>query len=356
MGGYPEVTRPPVTSYKYREVIKLDCAPMSSYEKTKAGWPARLKRSYDQNRAGKEALRQVTEQVVATADPTIRQVNGYHKILRTSVVDATKYCRTLVDVIPGPVTLSKNRYYDDPLVKALFASPIQLEEVLCMAPATRELRRQGVTGEVVAMLTMSKEEKTIFGHQKEGELIRRDVVQQAVSFFDHRIVAPTDDLEQTREGIINRGLEVLATVAMERITGLKSRKAELREKREYLKGMMKIMSGRSRMVELFSVPDPSKIVEFHKAGKKLAEVEAELAQLSGKIAYPEHSLGYLKEIMENPNDSLVVSSQSFRLDWKGVRVENQPDVEGNDITLAEFSVHDEFKRSAVLVKFEMQTD
>ena len=315
------------------------------------GWLARLRRRYDQNRTREEELRTVTEQVVATADPVIRQASGYRKALRTPVAGAMEYCRTLVDAIPGPVTLAQNRYYDDPLVKALFASPAELEEVLRIAPAIGELREQGYAGELVAMLTMSKEEKTIFGHQKVGEIIQRDVAQRAVSFFDHRLVAPTADLEQTRAGIVHRGLEVLATVAMEQITDLKSRKAELREKREYLKGMMKIMRGKSRMAELFSVPDPSKIEEFRKVEKKLAEVEAELAQLLEKMAYPEHSLGYLKEIMQSPSDSLAVRSQSFRLDWKGVRIENQPEIEGNDITLAEFSVYDEFKRSAVLVTF-----
>jgi hypothetical protein len=39
----------------------------------------------------------------------------------------------------------------------------------------------------------------------------------------------------------------------------------------------------------------------------------------------------------------------------GVRVEDMPESEGDDITLAEFSLHEEFKRSAVMVSFVIGT-
>jgi len=54
------------------------------------------------------------------------------------------------------------------------------------------------------------------------------------------------------------------------------------------------------------------------------------------IATPEQSLGYLEKIMERPGDSLVLKSQKFRLNWMGVRVDDIPGSEGNEISLAEF--------------------
>lgn len=319
------------------------------------GWVGDLWRQYQARRMNNVVLRQATEDVVKIADPFIRQASRYRKVLRTPVSGAMEYCRSLIDAIPGPVILSRGRYYDDPLVKSLFVSPEQLEEVLYISPETKALREQGYTGEIVALLTMLHEEKTIFGYKQEGEIIRRDVAQQAVNFFDHRIVAPTDDLTRTKHGIVNRGLEVLATVAMERITTLKARKAELREKREYLKAILKILRGKSHMLEMFAAPDPGKLQEFRKAEKILAEVTQELEQLQEKITYPEHSLGYLEEIMQKPDDSLVVRNQSFRLNWMNVRVDNQPESEGNEINLAEFAVREEFRRSAVLVTFSLGT-
>ena len=310
-------------------------------------------RRYQTRQANEKTLRLATEQVVKVADPAIRQARGYHRVLRTPVAGAMEYCRSLIDAIPGPVILSRGRYYDDPLVKAMFASPDELEEVLRISPEAVALREQGHAGEVTALLTMLHEEKTIFGYQQQGDIIRRDVAQQAVNFFDHRMVATAADMNTTRTGIVNRGLEVLATVAMERITTLKTRKAELREKREYLKGIMRILGGKNHMLEMFAAPDPSKLSDLRKVEKGLAELEQELAELQQKMACPEDSLGYLEEIMRKPDDALVVRNQSFRLDWKGVRVESLPDSEGNVVTLAEFSLHEEFRRSAVLVTFSL---
>ena len=74
------------------------------------------------------------------------------------------------------------------------------------------------------------------------------------------------------------------------------------------------------------------------------------------ISTPEQSLVYLEKIMKSPGDSLVLKSQKFRLNWMGVRVDDVPDSEGNEISLAEFLVREEFRRSALLVTFSLGTD
>jgi len=107
------------------------------------------------------------------------------------------------------------------------------------------------------------------------------------------------------------------------------------------------------MLEMFASPDPKKREEYRKAEKKPAEVEQALDKVREQIATPEHSLGYLEDIMNSPGDSLMMRSQSFCLNWKGVRVDDTPESEGNDITLAEFSVGEELRRSAVLVVFSL---
>jgi hypothetical protein len=315
------------------------------------GWIGTIWQDYKDRKATQGIVHHATEQALQIADPVIRQAKSYRKVLHDPIAGAMAYCNSLIDAIPGPVLLDRNRYYDDPLVKALFASPDQLEEVLHLSPETMALRKQGQTGEVVALLTMQQQERTIFGHKQEGELLIRDVRQQAVSFVDHRIVAPSVNLAMTKNGIVNRGLEVLATAAMEQITTLRARKAELQEKKEYLKGMIKILGGKTHMREMFASADPGKRAELRKAEKILAEVEQELEQLREQIATPEQSLGYLEKIMKKPDQTLKVQHQFFRLNWMGVRVDDMADNEGNDITLAEFSVHDEFRRSAVLVTF-----
>lgn len=291
-----------------------------------------------------------TDRVVQIADPVIRQAKRYRQVLADPIAGSMRYFLSISKTVPGPINLDPKRYYDDPTVKALFASPNELDEVLRFNPEINKLRKQGVVGEVVAMMTMLQQERTIFGHKQEGELMVRDVRQQAVSFSDHRIVAPAADLEATRNGIVNRGLEVLATVAMERITTLRANKAELQGKKEYLQGMVKILGGRSHRQELFAAPTAHNREELRKVEQMLAKVDQELEELRQQIALPEQSLAHLEGIMRQPETMLVARRQSLRLNWMGVRVDDDPGSEGNEITLAEFSVED-IRRSAVLVNF-----
>ena len=318
------------------------------------GWLRTAWQKLQPHGAGDDSVRQETDHVVQIADPVIRQAKRYRQVLRDPVAGAMEYFHSLIELIPGPIVLDRSHYYDDPAVKALFASFDELEYVLQFSPEVDSLRKQGQRGPVVAMMTMQQNERTIFGHKQDGEMLLRDVRQQAVSFSDHRIVAPAADMETTKTGIVNRGLEVLATVAMERITSLRAKKAELEGKKEYLKGMMKILGGKSRRMEIFAVPAGKNRDELRKVELLLAEVDRELEELRNRIALPEQSLGYLEKIMRQPEDMLFARRQTLRLNWMGVRVGDEPGNEGNDIALAEFSM-EEARRAAVLVTFSLTT-
>lgn len=301
---------------------------------------------------GDDPVVAATDRVVQIADPVIRQAKRYRQVLSDPVAGSMRYFQSLLETIPGPVVLDPNRYYDDPTVKALFASPDELDEVLRFNPEINKLRKQGLSGDMMAMMTMLQQERTIFGHKQDGEMIVREARLQTVSFSDHRIVAPAADLEATRDGIVNRGLEVLATVAMERITTLRAQKAELQGKKEYLQGMVKILGGRSHRQELFAAPTVHNREELRKVEQMLGDVEQELETLRQQIALPEQSLSHLEEIMRQPETMLIARRQTLRLNWMGVRVDDEPGSEGNDITLAEFSMED-VRRSAVLVTFTL---
>ena len=59
-------------------------------------------------------------------------------------------------------------------------------------------------------------------------------------------------------------------------------------------------------------------------------------------------------ILRAPEKTLIACRQFFRFDWKGVRVDDHPEIEGHEIDLAEFLISEELRRSAVLVTFSLQ--
>lgn len=301
-----------------------------------------------------QKLRQATENVVEVADPLIRTANNYQEILEDPIDDAMKYLAQLIDTIPGPVALSRKGYESDHTVKFLFASPEELEEVVRISPELRDLRDKGYAGEIVALLTMTRRERTVYGYEQDGEAILRDVAQLAVNFVDHRIVAPAATMDSVRNQLVQRGLSILATTAMETITGLKAKKAELREQKEYLGAMLRIMGGKKIAWEPLAPIDPAQLEEIAKAEQRLVEVKTELAAVQKQLDGPEDALAFLKTVVSRPSEELLIQHYTLRLNWKRIRLDGKDDDEGNEIRLAELSNRSgEIKRSAVLVTFAL---
>lgn len=323
-------------------------------QQNELGWFGTFLTKRKMKKAEDAKVVQATETIVEIADPHIRGSSGYRKTLKQPVIGATRYCTALMESIPGPVTLSRGNFHDIPLLKAVFATPEKLEELLRISPELHDFRVQDYRGTITALMTMSREEKTIFGHQRQGEMVLRDVAQRSVNFFDYRLIAPAIDLETTREGVALRGMEVLATVAMERITALQSRRMELQHKKEYLRAALRILGGKTRLIESFAMPEPGKREEYRKAQQLLEEVERDLAGAQAAIGSPEQSLDYLAEVLGDSEQVLMMEQQTLMLDWMNVLVDGQTSTAGNAITFAEFTVPEVGRRAAVLVSFSAE--
>ncbi len=316
-------------------------------------WIRGIGQRYLARRGQELVIHRATDMIVEVADPRIRQVGRYKKILRSPVMEAMEYCSDLVDSIPGPVRLNRQQYHTDPLVKALFSSADELDELLRLT-LKKSGADQGEGADFIALLTMSRQEKTIFRHEHQGNIILRDVKQRSVNFTDHRLVASSGNLEKTKDLLKKRGLELLATIAMERIESLRGELAELRERREYLKSMRRMLNGRSRTQELFSRPDHETLERLAKLKKLISEVESDVDTAREKIEMPRDSLVLLQDIIARPEDILIAYEQTLRLDWMNVLLSSRDASKGNDISLTELSIDDELRRSAVLVNFSPQ--
>ena len=293
------------------------------------------------------------ELIVQIADPLIRRSNRYRKQLFQPVIGAKAYCSAIIEEIPGPVLLSREDYFDNPAVKALFTSPEHMNEVVRFSPEVESLRASGYSGQVTALLTMAKEEKTIYGYQQQGDLIQRDIAQRAVNFVDHRIIAPSSDLAAAKSRVAGRGLEALATVAMEKITRIRSRKAELREKQEYLKGVIKILTGKTQMYSRLAGSNLAMLDQLDKAEELLHQVEKDVGEMTQALSSPNDSLRFLDGIIEKPDITLQMRQQALRLNWSNIRVEDLPDQAGNTIVLAELLMPDDLRRSLIYISFPL---
>ena len=294
-------------------------------------------------------LRNAIELVVDIVDPDIRQVGRYRQRLRAPVSAAMEYCASLVDELPGPVRLSHGRYYDDPLVKAVFVSDEQMMTVVQSALQAASAR-ESKSSEMVGLLTMTRTERTIFAHEQQGDMMVADVAKRTVNFTDHRIVALSPGLGMATEKLRNRAVEVLATVVMEGITTIRSALAELREQKVRLQFLRRMLKGRNQAASLFAHPTRETEREVERINQQLNEIERQLQETGTPLATPRDALQLVGESIGSPDASLVLQRKRFRVDWMNVLLDEQETSEGNDITLARFTAG-ELQRWAVLVHF-----
>ncbi|MDH3330304.1 MAG: hypothetical protein OEM01_13830 [Desulfobulbaceae bacterium] len=133
-----------------------------------SGWVRDRWQKYQAYKTQKEILHQATEQIVEVADPVIRQAKRYRNVLKNPIAGAMEYCTSIIGDIPGPFELSRNGSHTYPAVKCLFAFPNELEEVIRVSPEVNAFREKGYKGNVSALLTMAKQERTIFSYQQDG--------------------------------------------------------------------------------------------------------------------------------------------------------------------------------------------
>lgn len=146
------------------------------------------------------ALRQRIGYAAAAIDPLIRQVGGYEKKLAPAVQHALAYCEGIANRIPGPYEVNRAAFVSDPLVHALFGSADAIDNMLATSQCVREHLSQITmeTGQCCALLGMRIHEKTGFGAELEGDIVRADVAQTTIFFSDHTLAEPSPDLPSAR--------------------------------------------------------------------------------------------------------------------------------------------------------------
>ena len=90
--------------------------------------------------------------------------------------------------------------------------------------------------------------------------------------------------------------------------------------------------------------------KINKIEQQLVELESELKEALGQHATPADSLTLLGAIIGSPGESLILQRQSLRVDWMNVLLDDRDTAEGNNISLAKFSVG-ELQRWTVMVTF-----
>lgn len=257
------------------------------------------------------------ERAAYLVEPRIKQTRGYPRDYRHSVAGALAQARRIAQTVPGPVDVSPASHIGDPLVHALFASPEHIGQVLSASPVMRDYIAARGIGEVYALLSMRRVEKTALGMEAQGDTLRRDVMQRVVFFTDHQFTGPAPTEAEARENL----LWAMFDRFMERVAiGLQ----RLREERTRLEREKDLAVARLRS----SSPE-----------RRIA-LQAELDEALGQFGEAGNSLGvqHMAEVFDvvlsHPEDCLHLDEHVLTLDSMGIV---QPDSSGPSAAALHFT-------------------
>ena len=140
-----------------------------------------------------EEDKQIVETFVEASNTKMRAVQGYADKLRVYVKTLYNHVLHIADEIPPPVDLNQDAFGTDTLVNALFVNSQDIDKLFNTDPDVNSFLHAHSKDQVpivYAVLTASKIEKSTLGIKLQGDMLMRDVPQQAVNFSLHKIHTP----------------------------------------------------------------------------------------------------------------------------------------------------------------------
>jgi hypothetical protein len=272
----------------------------------------------------KALIEAATERAIDGTDPRLRALGNYRKRLREPVTLAARHIITLADGLPPAVEISRRAYGTDPRLRAFFVSADHLQEVMGGFMMVREYL-QGISGPlpdaIFGLLTLTWKERTVLGTEQRGEISRRDVKQQAVRFFDHRFVSPAANEADARWEMKKRGYDYLISVALENIVATRGKRQDLKREHQLLSRKLETMKVGDWGLEGMFAQDKAEAKNPAELEDQLEAVEKELLEIGSESESLQRSLEKLAQVLEHPEHWLSQRELSMRLNYMGIRVE-----------------------------------
>jgi hypothetical protein len=306
------------------------------------------------SRLEEQDIARATDIIIEQTDPRLRFVRGCRKKLRKPVVRSLVYVDDLVTRIPGPLTISRKAWGSDPQVNALFGSADDIETLFA-----RSNRLQGFFRDtpdcdrVYVPLAMLRQEKHVMGMALSGDVVRRDVARTAVNFSQHQLgIVCAKSEDELRSELKWRGIYSLAVTALEHITRLKMRTAELEEQRGLLKVKLRDIQSQHRGLDAVALATAEDSQEQLALEQHLRETGEKLREARTGVATLTDYLDQVCQVLNHPSHYLRVRHNSVTVDRMGIKPDALSHQPGAEVFSATLSISDKPDLELVLTTFQ----
>lgn len=308
----------------------------------------------DQHRALIDAA---IERTVDGTDRRLRAAGDYRRRLREPVECAVHHVVALVQGLPAAAEISRDAFGSDPRVRALFSSVEQLRGTLGGSRSLREFvdRRGASPSEpVYGLLVTEREERTVLGTELDGDTIRRDVMQVAVNFYNHRFLTPAASEAECRWELKKRAFDYLIERALERLTRERIKRSELEQQRRLLRRKLEAMRagqwGLGAMID-----DPATGVgDIGALEAEIDAIDRELGRFVGSALTLEQSIEEIADTLNRPVDWLAARPIRLRIDHRGILVPETTDASCTECEFIELYSADGIRRTVLPVRISCE--
>jgi hypothetical protein len=302
----------------------------------------------------KELMLRGIERVVDGTDPRLRAVSHYRRKLWEPVEHTIDFIVSFVDALPPAIAADRQGYMADPRLRALFASPESLREILSFSDGTRSYLKQAPTplpAELYAGLGAVRVEKNVLGIEMDGDILRRDVPQTVVNFCDHRVGFLSDSEQDTRRELMRRAADYLIETALGRLTASRVQKTQLeQQQRKLLQQKLNLLKKAQVGFEAMTEP-AAEPVDLAALEQQLQDLETELNQLRADSATLDQHLAKVAATLSEPEKYLRREPIALTLDHANTKVPaNSPRVT-NSMTFQEIVMGKDHRVIALFVRF-----
>lgn len=314
-----------------------------------------LKRQQKALRLGRTAeVLNTMESVVDGTDSKIRLVPGYKKKLRNIIQYSLEFADDLVNQIPVSIEVSHNTFTSDPYVNAFFTNVTDLQSIFSHSSEIQDYMQAGNdnSAQCCALLCMKRTEKTVMGMELSGSMLKRDVLQVAVSFSDHRIYSPAPSEPETRQGLKNCLFEGLTSNALERIGKLRLASHHLQSRHQMLHARLRHYQHKSGSLKQGTRTSDRILQSMDETRRELVMVEKQI--MNTPRVTPQVVLQQVADVFSKPDEFVRLKKSSLRLDKMGIKISDNSRQAGNSLKLTEVMIGNELPRVVTLATFPKQ--
>lgn len=271
---------------------------------------------------------------ILALSPQLHMLRHAEARLAPAVSTAMRYLDTLIAAAPAPREASAAAWASDPYIHAFFAAAADVAPAMSRSADLRAFFDQHPDlEEAYGVLGMAMTGKHILGVALEGETMRRDVVQETVSFSDHQVRVCGRSEAELREELVRRLVDQLGLEGLARFSADQSRREVLEQDRALLRTRLQLLERQGVGVRgVLGDEPPAGLEELERLREQIDDNERSLEHLGIRSESLERELGHLSEVLSNPGSHIYVESKRLRLNRMNVIVAQASGEAASEIT------------------------